>query len=455
MPRPKQAVVASENELITVLNEKLKGEISDDDGVSVIADGNADVVIIDLRAAERWEKVESVWKQATSNGSRPTPVLGIVGDGVPPEWCPRADRFLAGLIPWPVDENDLRDRITNAQQAAKQKIKNATAEFRVLETASVRFTTYTPSLFHVFDDLVRAAERDFSVLLIGETGTGKTTMAKIIHDLSNRRGSRFITVPCGALPSELVGSELFGHVRGAFTGADRDKQGKFEAASGGTLLLDEIDVLGLEQQANLLRVLESGEYEAVGSNETLNSDTRIIAAANQNLESAISAGTFRSDLFFRLNQVKFEMPPLRERPLDIIPLATQVIEECAREDNVVVTAVEPEVLEILRRADWPGNIRQLRNEVRRGALFNYNGVMKVESLSPELIAEAKKKPQSTSRVRSSSQHLADEVALTECELIETMLRRQNFNRAATARALGISRVTLYNRIRKYNIKVEP
>ena len=366
MPRSGR-LATSDDQLISLLNEKLSGEIGADDGVCVIADGGADVVLIDLRREGQWEQVESVWRQATANGSRPTPVLGLVSEGIPPKWCPLVDRFLSGVVLWPAGERELRNKITESQRTAKRKIQ-FTDDHRVLETSSVRFTTFTPALFHVFEDLARAAARDFSILLIGETGTGKTTMAKIIHDLSARHDGRFVTVPCGALPSELVGSELFGHVRGAFTGADRDKQGKFEASRDGTLLLDEVDVLGLEQQANLLRVLESGEYEPVGSNETMHSNTRIIAAANQSLETAIEAGKFRSDLFFRLNQVKFEIPPLRERPRDIIPLMTQVIEECAREDNVVVDAIEPEVLDILKRVQWPGNIRQLRNEVRRAAL---------------------------------------------------------------------------------------
>jgi len=298
--------------------------------------------------------------------------------------------------------------------------------------------------------LVLAAKHDESVLLIGETGTGKTTLAKIIHALSPRAAERLLTVACGALPNELIGSELFGHVKGAFTSAEQTKIGKFDVADGGTILLDEVDLLGFDQQANLLRVLESGEFEPVGSNETHKVDTRVIGASNQSLEKAIAEGKFRPDLFYRLNQVTFHIPPLRKRVRDIVPLSIQFIEECCREKGIEVRGIDPELVESLKHYEWPGNLRELRNEIRRAVIFSRNGVLAADALSPQ-VAEAVKKRCETAEHCAAQPGLAREVAQTERETIERMLRRHGFNRSAAARELGISRVTLYNKIHKYGI----
>jgi len=251
----------------------------------------------------------------------------------------------------------------------------------------------------------------------------------------------------------LLGSELFGHLKGSFTGADRPKQGKFEVAEGGTILLDEIDVLGLEQQAKLLRVLETGEYEPVGSNETRVTNTRTIVASNVDLTDLIAAERFRADLFFRLKQVMFEIPPLRKRPHDIVPLAMGMIEECCRQHNLTVRCVHPDLLDVLKNYSWPGNVRELRNEVRRAVLFCRGGALTPELLTPSLVFDARRR-QEEGAYCGAQVGLAGHVAHTEQETIEQMLRTHSFNRAATARALGISRVTLYNKIRKYRIRID-
>ncbi len=273
----------------------------------------------------------------------------------------------------------------------------------------------------------------------------------MIHELSQRRGKRFLTVACGALPGDLIDSELFGHLRGAFTGADREKSGKFAAAEDGTILLDEIDVLGLLHQAKLLRVLETGEFEPIGSNDTQAARCRTIVASNVSLELLMEKRQFRPDLYYRLNQVTFEIPPLRERPLDIVPLAVDFIDECRREHGLDVHTIHADLLAILRAYRWPGNIRELRNEVRRCVLFSRDGVVTPEALSLPILQDASRNLQGAADSSPSSSVLAQDIAVTERDSIEQMLRKQRFNRAATARALGISRVTLYNKIRKYRI----
>lgn len=415
--------------------------------------GNPQWVFLDLSLADAWQHLPTAQRRLAKATSPGTAKIAIVDRGFPLAWACEADRLFARAVGAHSSLAELPRLLDEAVPLGKVKAIRASSGERELVIGERRYFTHTPALFPIFDKIERAAQHDFTVLLVGETGTGKTTFARLIHELSHRRQQRFLTVACGAMPNELMGSELFGHVRGAFTGADRDKLGKFDVANGGSLLLDEIDVLDLEQQANLLRVIETGEFEPVGSNETQKVDVRVVGASNQSLEDAIGRNEFRADLFFRLNEVKFEIPPLRERLGDIVPLATEMIAECCRERNLSVTTIHPDYLELLHHYAWPGNIRELRNEVRHSVLFCTDGVLTPSLLSPELLSQAQRL-MIESLDDSLSCGLSSEVAKTEQEAIEDMLTLHDFNRAATARALGISRVTLYNKIRKYRIRMK-
>lgn len=409
-------------------------------------------VLIDLRGPEIWSHLREMRENWKKLKGQPVPFIGVVENGLPSDRVVLAEQMLAGMVSMPLPTTGWKKLLQDA--TAKERVREAerAGGCRMIHGGGRKFITYTPELFHLLEDLETAAKCDFTILLVGETGTGKTTLARLVHDLSPRRDQRFLTVPCGSLPNELIDSELFGHVKGAFTGADKSKEGKFEVAAGGTILLDEIDVLGMGQQAKLLRVLETGAYEPLGSNETRTTDTRTIAASNVCLETLVHKERFRPDLFFRLNQVKFEVPPLRKRPLDILPLAIDTIEECCREHDLPPRRIHPDFLEVLKIYSWPGNIRELRNEVRRAVMFARSGIITPQSFSPTILQQVEEKRASqTSTARSG---LASEVAQTEQDMIESMLRSQNFNRAATARALGISRVTLYNKLRKYRIRFD-
>jgi len=458
-------VVSNDNEFQSQLDQVLREQM----GLQVIATSVQDwlsggvsrlnrpeIVFFDFR--DGGEQVDRLWEDLPQAGKRSHELagtsvtnIGVVDRGFPIEHAKTADHWLAGSTSWPLNIQDVK----NVAGQSSREWHDTELASRVVKTTNHQFQTYSPALFPMLEKFEMAARHDdFTILIVGETGTGKTTLASMIHELSSREQERFLTVACGALPGDLIDSELFGHVKGSFTGADRTKSGKFEAAEGGTILLDEIDVLGLIQQAKLLRVLETGEYEPVGSNETKRARCRTIVASNVNLESLIETRQFRPDLFFRLNQVKFEIPPLRERPLDIAPLAIDFIDECRKEGECQVSYIHPDLLDIIKSYSWPGNIRQLRNEVRRAVLFSQDGVVTPQQLSLDILEEVEAR-RDTEKGMTSTSVLAREVALTERESIEQMLERHKYNRAATARALGISRVTLYNKLRKYHVDAKP
>jgi transcriptional regulator with PAS, ATPase and Fis domain len=309
--------------------------------------------------------------------------------------------------------------------------------------------TFTPSMFNILDELQVAAAHDVTLLLIGETGSGKTYLARLIHELSPRAAERCVTVACGALPPDLIESELFGYVKGAFTGADRDRLGKFAAAGEGTLLLDEIDVLPPEQQAKLLRVIETGEYEPVGSNETQTSKARLIVASNFDLEELVRKGTFRTDLYYRLNVLNFHLLPLRQRPRDIEFLTRDFALRHSRTHGIQIKRIDPDCIEVLKRFPWPGNIRELENVIRRAVLYSRDGVLSLADL-----------PGSVRGVAASDSHtpevappvsLEARVDVAERQIIEESLARNRQRRGAAAKELGISRVTLYNKMKKFGM----
>jgi transcriptional regulator with PAS, ATPase and Fis domain len=311
-----------------------------------------------------------------------------------------------------------------------------------------RLATNTPSLVPLSRQLALAAVHDVTVLLTGETGTGKTFLAQLIHECSSRKPHGFMAVPCGALASNLIESEFFGHSRGAFTGADRAKEGKFRAAGEGTLLLDEIDALGLEQQSNLLRVLETGEFEPVGSNETQTCKARIVAASNIDLEVAVRQGKFRQDLFYRLNVISFHLPPLRERVRDISPLARAMAARFARKFDKAIVDFNRDALTALESFPWPGNIRQLENVIQQAVLVSSGHVLELSNL-PIAVQESQVRRLVHSRggVGSLTQHRE----ARERTVIEQAIVENAYSRARAANALGISRVTLYKKMRKYGL----
>lgn len=321
------------------------------------------------------------------------PLYGLLDEDCPPRLRKLAERAIDDCLVLPHDLHRLRGVLSDRHDLAGEleSFWSGMAH-KELHGRTRSLVTFTPEMFDMLDELKVAARHDVTVLLVGETGSGKTHLARLIHELTERRDERFCTVACGALPPDLIESELFGNVKGAFTGADKDREGKFAAAGRGTLLLDEIDALTPEQQAKLLRVIETGEYEPVGSNETCHSEARLVVASNYNLEELVKQGTFRTDLFYRLNILSFRLPPLRERPYDVEYLARKFALEHSRTHNIQLRVIEPEFLDALRRYPWPGNIREMENVIRRAVLYCQRGVLSVKDLPSNIRAATQGRP---------------------------------------------------------------
>jgi DNA-binding NtrC family response regulator len=318
-----------------------------------------------------------------------------------------------------------------------------------------RLINHTPSLTAMVDQLCIAAAHDVTVLIEGETGTGKTFLAKLIHDCSARRQHRFLVVACGTLSGNLIASEFFGHAKGSFTGADGAKVGKFAAAGEGSILLDEIDTLGLEHQANLLRVIETGEFEAVGSNETQFSKARIIAATNWNLADAVERGTFRRDLYYRLHVISFHIPPLRHRPEDIGPLVRGMVARYATKFGKRLFAVCPEALRALEAFPWPGNIRQLENVLQQAVLVSSGNELKIHHLAPLIHTRAEAPSVAPASQGGFGGTLKQSRETTERANILRALEKAGQSRTRAAQFLGVSRVTLYKKMKKYGLFTKP
>ncbi len=311
-----------------------------------------------------------------------------------------------------------------------------------------RLADWTPSLVPLAERLALAAAHDVTVLMTGETGTGKTYLARIIHDYSPRAGQPFVVVPCGAIPSTLLESTFFGHVKGAFTGADRPIAGKFAAAGNGTLLLDEIDSLGLEEQVKLLRVLETGEYEPVGSTTTHRCGARVVVTSNANLEELVAQGKFRWDLYYRIHVMTFGLLPLRERPEDVAPLARGMAARFAVKFRRDPRDIHPEALAALKAFPWPGNIRQLENAMQQAVLVCPGPELQLEHL-PQPVQENLFR--CNFRTDGPGEGLLVNRDAQERNVIQQALASVGFSRSRAADRLGVSRVTLYRKMKKYGL----
>jgi DNA-binding NtrC family response regulator len=297
----------------------------------------------------------------------------------------------------------------------------------------------------VYKHIRRAASTDISVMLMGETGTGKDLVAQAIHRLSKRNEGPYVPVNLGALPRELVASELFGHEKGSFTGATRQHHGKFEQAKNGTLFLDEIESIDEKVQISLLRILEEKRFTRLGGAQPIRSNARLIVATNDDLEELVQRGVFRKDLFYRLDVFRISLPPLSKRYGDIPLLVSNFIAQFSTELGLAVKGISSDVLQSLEAYEWPGNIRELKNVIHRAVLMCEGNTIEIEHLPGRFKKQIKKKPTIEFDIGTSLEEVERSMILRALELSEN-------NRKAAAELLGISRRAIYNKLKKHDIE---
>lgn len=307
------------------------------------------------------------------------------------------------------------------------------------------------------DVITRLSKSKATVLFKGESGTGKRVLAYALHKLDPVRSEKpFIEVNCGALPKDIIESELFGHSRGAFTGAIRDRKGRFELADGGTILLDDIDSMPLDLQAKLLRVLQHKEFERVGDSMTLKVDVRIITTTNQDLKKLVSEGRFREDLFYRINVVPVDVPPLRDRAGDIRELTKDMAERFAHQNAREITVSE-EFLERLTTYSWPGNVRELENVIERGVILDMDGILRADDLPEAILSECMREGEEIASAKDidgiKNATLKEFIKDRERIYILDVIKETGGSKRRAASKLGINRTTLYNKMREHKIEI--
>ncbi|MFA5110004.1 MAG: sigma-54 dependent transcriptional regulator [Desulfobaccales bacterium] len=343
----------------------------------------------------------------------------------------------------PFVPDDLRTLINRALEKRRMDLENLYLRQELKSKDDRNVLVYdSESMTRIMDMVARVAPTDSTVLITGESGTGKGLVASKIHQLSQRARRPFITVDCGTLVETLFESELFGHVKGSFTGADANKVGKFELAQNGTLFFDEISNIGLEVQAKLLRAVQERKISKVGSHRVITVDVRIIAATNKDLTKAIKDGEFREDLFYRLNVVLIQMPPLRERKSDIPLLVQHFLEKYNARLRKDIRGISPDAMDLLVRHDWPGNVRELENTVERLVVLSPGPYLEPADLvfAGTILSPGGDSPSGVSLKDLERDHI-----------IQT-LQRYDGHKSETARALGIDRKTLREKLKRYNIE---
>lgn len=396
----------------------------------VLAAGGIDAVLLDYKlGAERGTDVLRVARERFGDSLPPVLVLTAYVDTRGTIEAMQLGAF--DHVEKPIGREQIADFL---RKALLKPARAAPSE----ALGSQQLVGLCPAMREVHKLVGRAASSDATVLISGETGTGKEVVARTLHEFSHRARGPFVAVNCAAIPAELLESELFGHGKGAFSGAVSARVGCFEQAQGGTLLLDEIGDMPLAMQAKILRVLQERRIVRVGETQERQIDVRLLAASHRDLEAMTRTGTFRADLFFRLNVLRIHMPPLRERRQDIVPLA-----------ELFLTAprqLSPAAKQLLESLDWPGNVRQLRNAMERVRVMTPTSLIDVDDLA--FLTERREE------VRLADENdapMSDAVASLERDLIVTALAQANGNRSDAARRLGISRAQLYRKLRAFNV----
>lgn len=426
-------------------------------GLIKFNEGNFDLVLCDFRLGDRdGRSVLQEIKQLKPA----TPVIIITGYSDIKMAVEVMRHGAFDYITKPLVPEEVISLINRAMEAP-EGIPAATAPMKAnkKEKQGAEFLVgVSPKIKAIYQQVEMVAPTDYSVIIYGESGTGKEVIARTIHENSKRKDKPFLAVDCGTLSRELAASELFGHIKGSFTGALADKEGMFEAAAGGTLFLDEVGNLPVDVQITLLRVIQERKFKRVGSGKDIDADVRVVVASNENLKEAARKGKFREDLYHRFNEFSISLPPLRERKEDITLFASFFLEKAAAELGKNFDGFDAEVLQLFRQYEWPGNLREFRNVVRRAGLLSPGGSIGANVLPWEIIGSSEMKEEEQAEhtttgvaaVRSdTTPDLKDAASHAEYETIMQVLKQVKFNKSKAAEMLKIDRKTLYNKIRQY------
>ncbi len=354
------------------------------------------------------------------------------------------------FITKPFKNDELLLAVKNAMEHYRLKQENQ----RLRNTLRERFSYQniigkSAGMRQVFDLIARVAPTRSTILIHGESGTGKELVAKAVHMASNRSQMPFVAINCGNIPSDLLESEIFGHVRGAFTGAASAKRGLFEVADGGTLFLDEVATISMEMQSKLLRVIQEREFRRLGGLENIKVDVRIIAATNTDLQAAVQAGTFREDLYYRLNVIVVKLPPLRERAEDIPLLSEHFLNKYAEENAKEIARLDPAAMKVLMDYSWPGNVRELENVIERAVVLSSGPEISTGLLPKNLITDT---PDPVLGVPDSSLSLKERVGSFERAIIMDALKKTDWNQKKAANLLLVNATTLSEKLKRLKIK---
>ncbi|OIV43451.1 sigma-54-dependent transcriptional regulator [Flavobacterium johnsoniae] len=412
---------------------------------SAIKNESFDLILTDLRLPDS----DGILLMSEFKNSHPEiPVILMTGYSDVNTAVKAIKNGAADYISKPFNPDEVLLVITNALQ---NQVEEEESETPVKQKKPAKKAASTENEFvkgisvaskKLLDHIQLVSPTDMSVLIIGESGTGKEIIAKSIHQQSHRKNNNFIAVDCGAIPKELAASEFFGHLKGSFTGAISDKMGYFEAANGGTLFLDEIGNLSYENQIQLLRALQERKIKPVGSNKEINVDIRIITATNEDLREAVKNGDFREDLYHRINEFSIQSPSLKDRDEDLMVFADYFLEKANQQLNKDIIGFSPEVVSIFQNYNWPGNLRELQNCVKRATLLTQGDFIESDVLPVEFF-----------QVQKQQQGFSGNFSLSENEkeaIIHALNRTQN-NKSEAAKLLKITRKTLYNKLKQYNI----
>jgi two-component system response regulator HydG len=433
-------------ETLSRVGYSVKLATSGPEGARMIDQGDFDVVITDLIMNE----VDGMAILARAKESLPDcQVIVVTGHGSVPKAVEAMQLGAFNFLEKPLNTDRLRAVTEKAAQTVMLQKANANLLKRLDERYGFEGIIYvSDKIKSVVDRVRRIAPTDASVLIIGDTGTGKELIAQAIHQNSPRKKKPFVPLNCAALSEHLLESELFGHVRGAFTDAAADRVGRFEYAHGGTLFLDEVGDTPMPTQIKLLRVLENGEITRIGENKPIAVNVRILSATNRNLEDLIEQGTFRRDLYHRLKVVTIDVPALKERRDDIVPLADHFRKLFSKKHSKPVKGISGSVSRRLFDYEWPGNVRQLRNFVESMVVVDSDGLLDLDDLPPELCEESLFQE----RKETSQSFIGKPLSEIERWAIEQTLKLAGGNREETARILGIGARTLYRKLKEYDLK---